>query len=54
MERSAGALDLSASPTAPDLASRFARGRDILVPGRSHYIPMEDPEAVAEEIRRLG
>jgi pimeloyl-ACP methyl ester carboxylesterase len=54
MERGAGAFDLSASPTAPDLASRFARGRDILLQGRSHYIPMEDPEAVAEEIRRLG
>jgi pimeloyl-ACP methyl ester carboxylesterase len=54
MERKPGALDLSASPTAPDLASRFARGRDILLPGRSHYIPMEDPDAVAKEIRRLG
>ena len=54
MERGPGPLDLSASPTAPDLASRFARGRDILLPGRSHYIPMEDPDVVAAEIRRLG
>jgi pimeloyl-ACP methyl ester carboxylesterase len=54
MERGPGPLDLSASPTAPDLAARFANGRDILLPGRSHYIPMEDPDVVAAEIRRLG
>ena len=46
-------FDLAASPTAPDLAEQFAKGRDICLQGRSHYIPMESPELVAEEIRRL-
>jgi pimeloyl-ACP methyl ester carboxylesterase len=45
-----GVLDLSASPTAPDLATRFAHGRDVFLPHRNHYIPMEAPELVAAEI----
>jgi lipase len=44
------ASDMLASPTAPDLASRFLNGRDIVVP-HSHFIPMEAPELVAAEIR---
>ncbi len=52
--RQPGALDLSASPTAPDLAARFRNGRDIVLPDRSHFIPMEAPERVAEEISRLA
>jgi lipase len=40
-------FDLAASPTAPGLASNFPRGRDVLLEGRSHYIPMETPELVA-------
>jgi hypothetical protein len=43
-------FDLAASPTDPQLASRFPRGRDILLEGRSHYIPMESPEVVAGEL----
>ncbi len=49
----AGAFDLSASPTAPDLAARFPCGRDVLLGGRDHYIPMECPEAVAAEVAAL-
>lgn len=45
-----GVFDLSASPTAPDLAAKFANGRDILLADRNHYIPMEAPELVAAEI----
>jgi pimeloyl-ACP methyl ester carboxylesterase len=45
-----GVFDLSASPTAPDLASKFAHGRDVFLPGHNHYIPMEAPELVAAEI----
>lgn len=41
-------FDLAASPTDPLLASRFPRGKDVLLEGRSHYIPMETPELVAE------
>jgi lipase len=47
-------FDLAASPTAPDLVSKFARGHDICLEGRSHYIPMETPETVVENILSLG
>lgn len=40
-------FDLAASPTDPLLASRFRNGREVLLEGRSHYIPMETPEWVA-------
>lgn len=46
-------FDLNASPTDPDLASRLPNGRDIFLEGRSHYIPMETPEWVAEQIAQL-
>ena len=39
-------FDLGASPCAPDLASRFKRGRDVFLEGRNHYFPMETPELV--------
>ncbi|SPE39680.1 Alpha/beta hydrolase fold [Candidatus Sulfopaludibacter sp. SbA3] len=47
-------FDLNASPTDPDLASRFPQGCDVLLTGRSHFIPMESPEWVAEEIERMA
>ncbi|MCX6627342.1 MAG: alpha/beta hydrolase [Candidatus Solibacter sp.] len=53
-ERRPGIFDLAASPTAPDLASRFAHGREVVLPGASHYIAMEEPEMVADEIRKLA
>ena len=52
-ERKPGAFDLAASPTAPDLASRFAHGRDIVLPEASHYIADGRAGAVAEEIEKL-
>jgi lipase len=51
--RSGDGLDLAASPTAPDLARKFRCGRDVLLGGRSHYIPMEAPELVAQEIGNI-
>jgi pimeloyl-ACP methyl ester carboxylesterase len=48
-----GVFDLGASPTAVDLASNFARSRDTVLPECSHYIPMERPDRVIEEIRQL-
>jgi pimeloyl-ACP methyl ester carboxylesterase len=48
-----GSFDLMASPTAPSLAARFPRGRDLVLEGRNHYIPMETPELVAQEIVTL-
>jgi pimeloyl-ACP methyl ester carboxylesterase len=43
-------LDLGSSPTDPRLAERFPNGRDVLLEGCSHYIPMEVPERVAGEL----
>jgi lipase len=51
--RMAEAFDLSASPTAPDLASRFRQGREIVLPDASHFIPMERPAEVAAQIADL-
>lgn len=45
-----GDLPFSRSPTDPLLASRFANGRDVLLADRTHFIPMEAPELVAEYI----
>jgi pimeloyl-ACP methyl ester carboxylesterase len=53
-KRQPGKFDLAASPTAVDLASRFAHGRDVLLPEATHFIPMEVPEAVAAEIGKLA
>jgi len=51
-KRSTG-LDLDASPTGPEVASCFPRGREVFLPDRNHYIPMEAPELVEAEIRRM-
>jgi lipase len=53
VQRVPGKFNLSASPTDPDLASLLPRGRDVLLTGHSHFIPMECPERVAEEILAL-
>jgi len=45
-------FDMNASPTAPDLASRFPRGRDLLLAEHNHFIPMEAPDLVADWIGR--
>ncbi len=52
-KRAPGVFDLSASPTWPDLAARFPGGRDVPLAGRNHFIPMETPEVVGEEIGRV-
>ena len=46
-------LDVNASPTGPGLAACFPHGRDVFLPNRNHYIPMEAPELVELEIGRL-
>jgi lipase len=51
--RSSGEFDGSnfqASPTTPDLASRFEHGVDMPLSGVSHFIPMEAPELTAKLI----
>ena len=49
-----GTFNLAASPTAPDLASWFPNGRDLMLTGRTHYIPMESPEWVAEQVAAIS
>lgn len=38
------------SPTDPGLASAFRRGEDRVLSELTHFIPMQDPGLVAEEI----
>jgi pimeloyl-ACP methyl ester carboxylesterase len=48
-----GPMDMAASLTAPDLASHFPQGRDIVVP-HSHFIPMEAPQKVADFVNHAA
>lgn len=45
------AMDFSKSPTAPDLAASFPNGTDLFFPDLSHFIPMQRPDLVADQIR---
>lgn len=47
-------MDMSASPTAPDLATHFQNAEDVPLPHLTHYIPMQDPQLVADHIRDLA
>jgi len=47
-------VDMSGSPTAPDLASHFRHGEDVYLPQYSHFMPMEDPELIARHVRELA
>jgi len=47
------AFELSSSPTPPDLASKFPRGREIHRQDLGHFIPMEWPEGVSAEIGQM-
>ncbi len=46
-------LDFSLSPTWPELAASMQRGRDVFLPELSHFMPMQDPARVAEELKAL-
>jgi pimeloyl-ACP methyl ester carboxylesterase len=48
-----GPMDMTASLTAPDLATHFRRGRDLEVP-HSHFIPMEAPQMIAGFINQAA
>lgn len=48
-----GTMDMTASLTAPDLATHFRHGRDVVVP-HSHFIPMEAPGLVADYVNGPG
>lgn len=45
--------DFSVSPTEPDLARYFTHGQDVYAPQYSHFIPMEAPDWVAEQLRAM-
>ncbi len=44
-------MDFSASPTWPALVYEFKLGREIYYPDRTHFIPMEIPDEVAQLIQ---
>jgi len=46
-----GPMAFSTSPTWPGLASEFRNGREIHFPDKTHFLPMEIPDEVAELIR---
>lgn len=48
-----GEGSFSASPAAPDLATRFIHGREIADPEHTHFLPMESPEKAAGYIRSM-
>jgi lipase len=43
-------MDFRYSPTWPGLVREFKRGRDVYLPDRTHFLPMEDPALVATYI----
>lgn len=45
-----GGFDFAGSPTLPELADSFARGRDVHLPDLTHFMPMQEPERIADMI----
>ena len=45
-----GTMDFTASPTWEQLAGEFKHGHDVYLPHLTHFIPMQEPERVAEWI----
>jgi lipase len=43
-------MDFRYSPTWPSLVKEFRHGRELHVPERTHFVPMEDPRRVAQFI----
>ena len=48
-----GAMDFSQSPTWVGLADALPNGRDLYLPHLTHFIPMQQPDLVAEQIRAM-
>jgi pimeloyl-ACP methyl ester carboxylesterase len=46
--------DMSRSPTTPNLARHFRHAEDVYVPQYTHFIPMQNPGFVAEQIRQFA
>jgi pimeloyl-ACP methyl ester carboxylesterase len=49
-ETAPGVMDFSASPTWPLLVSRFEQGTDVYLPHLTHFIPMQEPEIIAQNL----
>ncbi len=47
-------VDMGSSPTNPDLARHFPRGEDLHLPEATHFIPMESPALVAQEVEAFA
>jgi hypothetical protein len=43
-------MDFAASSTWERLAEEFPNGRDVYLPHLTHFIPMQEPERVAQWI----
>lgn len=54
LNRASTKLDFSKSPTWPALHQQFIKGEDRFFPELSHFIPMERPELVCQEVSRLS
>ena len=52
-ERADAPMDMSSSPTTPDLATFFEDAEDLFLPQYSHFIPMEDPGFVAAQVTEM-
>ncbi|MEO9254550.1 MAG: alpha/beta hydrolase [Tepidiformaceae bacterium] len=46
-------MDMSNSPTAPDVAANFRHADDVFLPKYSHFMPMEDPGFIASQVREM-
>ena len=46
-------MDMSSSPTSPDLVAHFTNATDYLYPELTHYMPMQAPGLVAEHILEM-
>jgi len=44
-------MDFATSPTWPELASAFPHAQDVPLPELTHFIPMQEPELVADFIQ---
>ena len=45
-----GTFDFASSPTPPQLAARFAVGKDVYLADLTHFMPMQEPKRIADLI----
>lgn len=47
-----GEMDFTVSPTWDDLAAYFVNGRETYLPDLTHFMPMQNPEIIADMIKK--